>query len=237
MNTHDIELPPLPYPNEVMSNDAQNAEKMYSEGTLRKYARAAIEADRQRTAELLKNPVHVHTNMCRGIIAPITFDMLAHVLGEKATVAWLNNRKRRGEPVSTHNVHRGAESLPCYCPGELDHSIGKETQLAEPVKVLSNAQAYELWTEIVGKYSTLSGQVPAFARAVLARYGQPAVSGGSVPDGRKLVPVEPTPEMVDAALRLQAATGTEFADEPHHDEIYRAMLFAAPAVPVEGQPK
>lgn len=62
------------------------------------YAREAIEADRKRTAELLKNPVHVHSNMCRGIIAPITFDMLAHVLGEEATNEWL--RKRRGEPVA-----------------------------------------------------------------------------------------------------------------------------------------
>lgn len=59
-----------------------------------------IEADRQATKELLQNPVHVHTNMCRGIIAPITFDQLAHVLGEDATNAWLADRQARGEPVA-----------------------------------------------------------------------------------------------------------------------------------------
>jgi hypothetical protein len=37
----------------------------------------------------LKDPVVVHTNMCRGIIAPITFDMLAHVLGDDAKQEWL----------------------------------------------------------------------------------------------------------------------------------------------------
>lgn len=51
--------------------------------------RAAVEADRQQTAAQLLDPVFVHGNMCRGIIAPITFDMLAHVLGEEATKAWL----------------------------------------------------------------------------------------------------------------------------------------------------
>lgn len=64
------------------------------------YADAHIEADRQHTADLLKNPVHVHTNMCRGIIAPITFDQLAHVLGDEATLEWLASRQRWGEPVA-----------------------------------------------------------------------------------------------------------------------------------------
>lgn len=38
---------------------------------------------------LLKDPVVVHNNMCRGIIAPITFDMLSHVLGEDAKREWV----------------------------------------------------------------------------------------------------------------------------------------------------
>lgn len=32
------------------------------------------------------------------------------------------------ETVSTHHVHRGTESLPCYCKGKDDHPIGKETR-------------------------------------------------------------------------------------------------------------
>jgi hypothetical protein len=27
---------------------------------------------------------------------------------------------------STHHVHRGPESLPCYCDATVDHPIGKE---------------------------------------------------------------------------------------------------------------
>lgn len=33
----------------------------------------------------------------------------------------------QAEPGSTHHVHRGTESLPCYCNGTYDHPIGKET--------------------------------------------------------------------------------------------------------------
>lgn len=96
MNTHGIEIPPLPKFDRLSSMHADDVANLLSSYG-RKCARAAIDADRKRTAELLKNPVHVHSNMCRGIIAPITFDMLAHVLGEEATNEWL--RKRRGEPV------------------------------------------------------------------------------------------------------------------------------------------
>lgn len=47
---------------------------------------------------LLKDPVVVHNNMCRGIIAPITFDMLAHVLGDDAKQEWLTAQAQ--QPVS-----------------------------------------------------------------------------------------------------------------------------------------
>jgi hypothetical protein len=52
---------------------------------------------------MLKDPAIVHTNMCRGIIAPITFDMLAHVLGDEATAAWLDSR-RVSAPVAREVV-------------------------------------------------------------------------------------------------------------------------------------
>lgn len=94
MNTHDkYELPA-----EFRSGNNIPVERAtITRERMEEIIRDAIEADRKRTTELLKNPVHVHTNMCRGIIAPITFDMLAHVLGEEATNEWL--RKRRGAPV------------------------------------------------------------------------------------------------------------------------------------------
>ncbi|WP_406611870.1 hypothetical protein [Alcaligenes aquatilis] len=53
---------------------------------------AEIEALRKQVETLqaqLQSPVNVHSNMCRGIIAPITFDMLAHVLGDGAEQEWI----------------------------------------------------------------------------------------------------------------------------------------------------
>lgn len=53
---------------------------------------AEIEALRKQVETLqaqLQSPVNVHSNMCRGIIAPITFDMLAHVLGDDAKQEWI----------------------------------------------------------------------------------------------------------------------------------------------------
>lgn len=41
------------------------------------------------TKAALTDPNIVHINMCRGIIAPITFDQLAHVLGDDAKHEWL----------------------------------------------------------------------------------------------------------------------------------------------------
>lgn len=58
-------------------------------------------------------------------------------------------------------------------------------------------------------------------------------AGGGVPEGWKLVPVEPTPEMIGAFWR-QKNCGTQAVGEsgPHTDDYsaYRAMLAASPTV-------
>lgn len=58
-------------------------------------------------------------------------------------------------------------------------------------------------------------------------------AGGGVPEGWKLVPVEPTPEMIGAFWR-QKNCGTQGVGErgPHTDDCsaYRAMLAASPTV-------
>lgn len=58
-------------------------------------------------------------------------------------------------------------------------------------------------------------------------------AGGGVPEGWKLVPVEPTPEMLGAFWR-QKNCGTQEVGErgPHTDDCsaYRAMLAASPTV-------
>lgn len=49
----------------------------------------------------------------------------------------------------------------------------------------------------------------------------------AVPPTHVLVPVEPTPEMLEAAIRLEADTADAFDDDANHSEIYRAMIDAA----------
>lgn len=60
-------------------------------------------------------------------------------------------------------------------------------------------------------------------------------AGGGVPEGWKLVPVDPTPEMLGAFWR-QKNCGTQEVGErgPHTDDCsaYRAMLAASPTVEV-----
>lgn len=72
------------------------------------------------------------------------------------------------EPESTHHVHRGTESLPCYCDGTYDHPIGKET--LEPVKVPSDSAIMFEWSQTPNT-GDMRVDLVAFARALLARYG------------------------------------------------------------------
>lgn len=137
MNTHDkYELPA-----EFRSGNNIPVERAtITRERMLEILQAAIEADRKRTTELLKNPVHVHTNMCRGIIAPITFDMLAHVLGEEATQAWLNDRQRRGEPVgyifptALRQLKSGGHAVVGGASQGGDVPLYTAPQPAEPVK-------------------------------------------------------------------------------------------------------
>jgi hypothetical protein len=41
------------------------------------------------------------------------------------------SERARGYRQSTHHVHRGPESLPCYCTATIDHQIGKEASDGE----------------------------------------------------------------------------------------------------------
>jgi hypothetical protein len=52
-----------------------------------------------------------------------------------------------------------------------------------------------------------------------------------VPNGYKLVPVEPTPEMVNAGRICPMPTDTEWDEDEDYSAVYRAMLAAAPTPP------
>jgi hypothetical protein len=52
-----------------------------------------------------------------------------------------------------------------------------------------------------------------------------------VPNGYKLVPVEPTPEMINAGRICPMPTDTEWDEDEDYSAVYRAMLAAAPTPP------
>jgi hypothetical protein len=93
-------------------------------------------------------------------------------------------------------------------------------KLPEPRVPMDNHQS--TWD----KYSSAQMEAYADAReaAVLAKLAQQA-DRQRVPEGWKLVPVEPTWEMLEAAL--------DCAAKPSHREAYAAMLAAAPEAPAQ----
>lgn len=91
---------------------------------------AEIEALRKQIETLqaqLQSPVNVHSNMCRGIIAPITFDMLAHVLGDDAKQEWIAAQAQ--QPVSGADLHRDEEikALDEAWKNGICHAVGEYT--------------------------------------------------------------------------------------------------------------
>ena len=87
---------------------------------------------------------------------------------------------------------------------------------------------YSRWSSSNGLLAFSADQMEAYAdareAAVLAKLAQQA-DRQRVPDGWKLVPVEPTWEMLEAAL--------DCAAKPSFREAYAAMLAAAPEAPAQ----
>jgi len=107
--SQEITLPPLPplptaeFPGVAVRGHGNIPRYLFTADQMQSHARAAadsaLESIGQQIKDLLGNPINVHTNMCRGLIAPITFDMLAHILGDEATATWISGRQQHGEPV------------------------------------------------------------------------------------------------------------------------------------------
>lgn len=77
------------------------------------------------------------------------------------------DRKRRGEPVKLCDCEKGHNGL---------GMVGREcdceaSQPAEPVKVPSDADIDAVWRELTGRPCIPGSTAHAFARALLARYG------------------------------------------------------------------
>lgn len=141
---------------------------------------AAIEADRQRQGEV------VVTKTPEGeIIAVTRQDDEGKILSVIAEA----DRKGRGEPVAVIRYERntpGRENemprvISCNRLPDGDYPVFTVPQPADPVKVPSNTDIDELsreWGLQSAAYPSKS-MVRDFARALLARYGQPAQPAAS----------------------------------------------------------
>jgi len=120
----------------------------------------------------LKDPSAVHVNMLRGTIAPITFDQLAHVLGDESTNEWIANRLGAKDVPVLYTI----ESNGCL------HSITHNT-LDEARSFARNVNALQRMDR------------DPFVVVPLYRKAQPV----TIPKGWALVPIEPTDEMLNSA--------------------------------------
>lgn len=175
MNTHDIELPPLPKASKMYDIPG------YDEEELKDYARAAIEADRNRRGEPVGYIMPTALKQLRAggnaIVGglPQGGDVAVYLAPQPAEPVKSTCKKCNGTGVESTRFHgvwpNGEECLEpikCYqCDG-----FGT-TSVAEPVKVPSNTDIDELsreWGLQSAAYPSKS-MVRDFARALLARYG------------------------------------------------------------------
>ena len=137
-----------------------------------------------------------------------------------------------GEP-RLHIKEQPESVVPEECPAELPYAQVKEVadlfalcwQSGEVVTYTPDPEKATIW---LNNYSGTCVQ-----EYVKLERLQEALAGNSpvTPDGYALVPVEPTDEMIVAAMDSDDVTYNESDDTVfyvHHREIYKAMLAAAP---------
>lgn len=139
---------------------------------------------------------------------------------------------KEGEP-RLHIKEQPATVVPEECPAELPYAQVKAAadlyalcwQSGEVVTYTPDPEKATIW---LNNYSGTCVQ-----EYVKLERLQEALAGNSpvIPDGYALVPVEPTDEMIVAAMDSDDVTYNESDDTVfyvHHREIYKAMLAAAP---------
>jgi len=89
--------------------------------------------------------------------------------------------------------------------------------------MITNEEITALWQ----KHST---NIWDFAHALMAA-APTGKQSLQVPEGYKLVPVEPTPEMINAGRICPMPTDIEWDEDEDYSAVYRAMLAAAPTPP------
>lgn len=127
-----------------------------------------------------------------------------------------------GDRLSTHHVHRGSESLPCYCSADMDHAIGQERKPED-----GEAQQYIHKCNLHGEFMPGCGQCAEGLPEKNLRAQHP-----QRPDGGewKWVPVRSTNDMNAAGFSTILEKGKRAIPE-----IYEAMLATTPAPPAVGE--
>ena len=112
------------------------------------------------------------------------------------------------------------------CNNEIECRAIIRAALATPVAAIP--------ANVAGDFSDADRTTLAFM-GIGTQAAIPAAGSGAVPDGWKLVPVEPTPEMLDvagAALAKNGAEGNVIELQGDAHKAYAAMLAATPAATV-----
>ncbi|EDH5873462.1 hypothetical protein CC834_18970 [Salmonella enterica subsp. enterica serovar Oranienburg] len=165
--------------------------------------------------------------------AGVTDEQITMAMVEKLAI----NKARQwpepkdGEP-RLHIKEQPAPVVPEECPAELPYAQVKAAadlyalcwQSGEVVTYTPDPEKATIW---LNNYSGTCVQ-----ECVKLERLQEALAGNSqvIPDGYALVPVEPTDEMIVAAMDSDDVTYNESDDTVfyvHHREIYKAMLAAA----------
>ncbi|CNI68676.1 Uncharacterised protein [Yersinia frederiksenii] len=105
-------------------------------------------------------------------------------------------------------------------------------KLAEPEAWIWRGAIGEIWTQEKRKADFVKEHCPELV--VTEFYTIPPVNSLVVPEGWKLVPIKPTAEMLASAMECEDVVYDLFDDSVfcvQFDEIYRAMLAAAPQKP------
>lgn len=180
MTTHDIELPPLPPLYIAPSVEPVDYPKVAQ--ALMDYARAAIEADRKCRGE---------DQQPFGYFRPDPFGWTDCAATDEGAIALYERPQVRGEPVAKvrdrgFEVVDGKHVPTVLVEFPVDDWESRDRfaaavdapQPAEPVRVPSDKDILTVWAD-TPKADSRSGDAIAFARAILAHYGQAAHQGGN----------------------------------------------------------
>lgn len=133
------------------------------------------------------------------------------------------------EMYPRHGPYKAVQLVPVSDVAAVPEAMGDEQ-----IETLIKKHARQLYSS-----SQLDWEVAEFHRFGLLQLIHAILAlrtAGAVPDGWRLVPVEPTDAMVQAAFRIDLSymPGQEGADRA---AVYRAMLTAAPPAPKDGREK